>query len=262
MPTAPEEENDETQIIRASHGKGEDKASDSRRNFLRVSLAVGLVLVVGGVASVVRALFSPSSSPPSPPAPTPSTQTVTSTVTIGTPGGPSSASSTTVTSSSTSTSASPFPRVMVANISDLAGGQTVTFNYPLEETPNLLAKIGQKAEGGVGPDGDIVAFSQICQHLGCVYGYVAAGASPKCDISYKASGPVGYCCCHGSVYDLANGAKVIAGPAPRPQPQVTLEFDSSTGDIYAVGMGPPTIFGHDTGSSNVLNDLLGGTLVS
>jgi len=138
----------------------------------------------------------------------------------------------------------------------------VSFNYPLEETPNLLVKLGEKAQGGVGPDGDIVAFSQICQHLGCIYGFVPTGQSPSCDNTYKASSPVGYCCCHGSVFDLINGARVVAGPAPRPVPQVVLDLDSSTGDIYATGMLPPTIFGHSTGSDNVLYDLQGGTPVS
>jgi arsenite oxidase small subunit len=147
-------------------------------------------------------------------------------------------------------------------LSDLSGGKTVSFNYPLEETPNLLAKLGVKAVNGVGPDSDIVAFSQVCQHLGCIYGFVPTGKSPDCDNTYKAASPVGYCCCHGSVFDLANGGKVLQDPAPRPVPQVILEFDSSTGDIFATGMLPPSIFGHNTGSSNVLEDLQGGTLVS
>ena len=226
---------------------------DDRRRFLRLSLVVGLALAAGGIASIARSLINPPTPEPVPPA---ATETVTVTVT-GVPTG-----SSTITQSSTSTAASPFPRILVANVSDLSGGQTVTFNYPLENTPNLLAKLGVKADGGVGPNGDIVAFSQVCQHLGCIWGYVPADGSPKCNSSYKATGPVGYCCCHGSVYDLVNGAAVIGGPSPRPEPQVTLEFDGATGDIYATGMGPPTIFGHDTGSNDVLNDLQGGTLVS
>lgn len=228
---------------------------NARRQFLKLSLAVGLGLAAAGIATVARSLFSPLAPEPGPSGPT--TETVTKTVTVGT----GSASTSTSESSSSSVS-SPFPRVKAANISDLSGGKTVTFNYPLENTPNLIAKLGVKVDGGVGPDGDVVAYSQVCQHLGCVWGYVPTGGSPKCDKTYKAAGPVGYCCCHGSVYDLADGAKVIQGPSPRPQPQVTLEFDSSTGDIYATGMGPPTIFGHDTGSNDVLNDLQGGTLVS
>jgi hypothetical protein len=63
------------------------------------------------------------------------------------------------------------------------------------------------------------------------------------------------------VYDFANKGVVIAGPSPRPQPQVILEVDSS-GDIYATGMGPPSIFGHNTGSTNVTDDLSGGSVVT
>ena len=150
---------------------------------------------------------------------------------------------------------------MVANISDLAANKTLYFYYPLTDTPNMLVKLGTKATGGVGPDGDIVAFSQICQHLGCSIGYVGAGGSPACDSSYSAPGPEAYCCCHGTAYDLANGAKVLGGPAPRPVPQVILKVDSS-GNIYATGMTSPTIFGYNTGSSDVSADLTGGTVVS
>ncbi len=194
-----------------------------RRNFLKWALGVGLVFVVAGVAAVTKSLWTP------PPAPS---------------------------------AALTFPKVKVANVSDLTLNAPVTFDYPLDDEPNVLVKLGQQAAGGVGPDGDIVAFSIVCQHLGCPLGYQAPGSSPPCNSSFAAPGPVGYCCCHGSVYDFVNGAKVIGGPAPRPLPQVTLQFDGSTGDIYAVGMGPPTIFGHDTGSSDVSADLQGGTLVS
>ena len=160
-----------------------------------------------------------------------------------------------------------WPVIMIANLSDLKVGEPFAFNYPLEETPNILVKLGQPAQGGVGPDNDIVAFSEICQHLGCVYAFVGSGSSPECNTSYKALGPVGYCCCHGSVYDLTTGAKVIGGPAPRPQPQVILSFDSSTGNIYATGMTPPTIFGHGPpGTSDpasvLQDDLTGGTVVT
>jgi hypothetical protein len=41
-----------------------------------------------------------------------------------------------------------------------------------------------------------------------------------------------------------------------------MEFDGSTGDLYAKGMTPPSIFGHATGSNDVIRDLQGGTLVS
>jgi len=211
-----------------------DESGSSRRNFLRVALSASLVVAAVGVLSVLKSVVNPAAT---------------------------EQAATSVTGTGTG-SASPFPRVMVANLVDIKVNQPVLFNYPLEEEPNVLVKLGQKAMGGVGPDGDIVAFSQICQHLGCVYAYTRPGSSPACDSSYVASGPVGYCCCHGSVFDFANGGKVLGGPSPRPAPQVVLEVDESSGNVYAVGMGPPTVFGYDTGSSNVLADLQGGTPVS
>jgi arsenite oxidase small subunit len=220
----------------------DDNSDESRRNLLKIGLGIGAVLVLGGVGAVAKTLINPGAQL------APTTQTTT----------------TGTTSSSTlPPPATPgFPVIKIANLSDIVVGTPITFNYPLEETPNILVKLGQKAEGGVGPDNDIVAFSQVCQHLGCIYAFLGSGSSPTCNSSYKASGPVGYCCCHGSIYDLANGAKVIGGPAPRPEPQVILSFDSSTGNIYATGMTPPTIFGYNTGSNDVSSDLQGGTLVS
>jgi arsenite oxidase small subunit len=160
-----------------------------------------------------------------------------------------------------------WPKITVTNINSLKLLTPITFNYPLTNTPNLLVKLGVAAKGGVGPDKDIVAFSDICQHLGCFYGFVPPSGSPPCNKSYKASLSEGYCCCHGSQYDFVDGAKVIGGPAPRPVPQVQLEYDASTGNINALSMGPPTIFGHGppgtTDPALVLKyDLQGGDVVS
>jgi len=224
-----------------SSRKAPKSGSTSRRNFLKVGLAFAVGLVVVGVGAISKSLFAPSA--------VFSAETTTQTIsTAGTVQG------------GIQPSTPGFPVIMVANLSDLALNKVIYFYYPQTDTPNILVKMGVKATGGVGPDSDVVAFSQICQHLGCAYGYVGTGESPACDSSYTAPGPVGYCCCHGSAYDLTNGAKVIGGPAPRPLPQVILKLDDA-GNIYATGMGPPTIFGYDTGSNNVSADLTGGTLV-
>jgi arsenite oxidase small subunit len=198
------------------------ESSDSRRDFLKMAATLSAALALVGIASVMKSILIPS-----------------------VPGGAQTA----------------FPRVKVSSLSQLATGSVQTFYYPLDNEPNILVKLGTKASGGVGPEGDIVAFSQKCQHLGCSWGYVPAGGSPSVDKSYVAPSPVGYCPCHGSIFDLTDGARVTGGPSPRPEPQVTLEVDSA-GDIYAVGMGPPSIFGHDTGSNDVSNDLQGGNLVT
>jgi len=219
----------------------------SRRNFV-VGVGAGAVVAAVAVAGAESLLKSKST-----------TSVVTSTVT-----GPTTTVTSTVTGTATSTAAAGgFPTVKVASLSGLSVNAPVAFNYPLADEPSVLVKLGQKAAGGVGPDGDIVAFSLVCQHLGCTpsssFQYVALKASPTCNSGYQAAGPLGYCCCHGSVYDFVNGGKVLSGPAPLPLPQVMLEVDSS-GDIYAYAMGPPTIYGHSTGNHGsyyVFDDLQG-----
>lgn len=207
-----------------SQEKDQIGSEDSRRDFLKYAATISGVLALAGIASVMKAVVLPA---------VPATTTETS-----------------------------FPRIRLSSVSELATGVNVIFNYPLDNEPNILVKTGQKASGGVGPDGDIVAFSSICQHLGCTsVGYVPTGGSPSANKSFVASSPVAYCTCHGSVYDLVQGAKVVGGPSPRPLPQVTLEVDAS-GNVYATGMGPPSIFSHNTGSSDVNADLQGGNVVT
>ena len=197
---------------------------ETRRDFLKVAVSVSVILAAGGVATVSKSITERAAN------------------------------------TNSNTVANTFPKVKVANMNDLQVNQPFSFNYPLDNEPNILVKLGQKAEGGVGPDGDIVAFSQICQHLGCLYGFQAPSSSPSCNPSYEAPGPEGYCCCHGSIYDFLNGGKLISGPSPRPQPQVILEIDSA-GNIFATGMTPPAILGHNTGSNYVASDLQGGNPV-
>ncbi len=208
-----------------NEGNSGKESDEDRRTFLKVALTVSAALAAGGVAAVAKSITNPV---------------------------PSLASKPIVPAQ--------FPRLKIANVRDLQRNQPIIFNYPLDNEPNIVVKLGQKAEAGVGSEEDIVAFSQICQHLGCVYAYQSQGSSPSCDPSYKADRPVGYCCCHGSVYDFLKGAQVIGGPSARPQPRVILEVDSS-GDIYAKGMTPPSVFGHETGSSDVSADLQGGNPV-
>ena len=174
-----------------------------RRNFLKLAAAVGGAVTIMAVASSIKA----------------------------------------ATFVPTSTTPLAWPKVTVTNINQVQPLVPVAFNYPLTNTPNFLVKLGVAADNGVGPDRDIVAFSTICQHLGCLFSFVPTGASPVCNPSYKAAFPMGYCCCHGSQYDFVHGAKVIGGPAARPGPMVQLEVDAATGDITAVGMTAPTIFG-------------------
>ncbi len=58
--------------------------------------------------------------------------------------------------------------------------------------------------------GDFAAYSAVCTHQGCT-------------VAYK-NGQLA-CPCHGSVFDPANGAKVVTGPAPRPLPEIPVEVE-------------------------------------
>ena len=150
-----------------------------------------------------------------------------------------------------------WPRVKIAKLTDLSNQQSKVFMYPLENTPNILLKLGSRVDGGVGPDGNIVAYSQVCQHLGCFIRFTPAGQSFG-----MADKNVFYCPCHGGYYDAATGI-ILAGPPLYPLPRTLLQYDETTGDIIAYGMGPPVIFGKGPpGSTEIWRDLMGGNLVS
>jgi len=209
----------------------EDKV-EGRRDFLKLILAAGYVSVIAAAASVFRFL---AYVPP-----------------------PNAGGGTTQLT---------WPRVKLTDMKSLEISKPLRFNYPLVNTPNLLVKLGTSVENGVGPDKDLVAYSTICQHLGCYLAFQPANTSPPCNSAFKTSTAEGYCCCHGGEYDFTRGAKVIGGPPPRPVPAVKLDYDPTTGEIYAVGMGPPAIFGHGepgaTDPALVLKyDLEGGEVVT
>jgi len=150
-----------------------------------------------------------------------------------------------------------WPRVKIAKLSELSNEPSKVFTYPLENTPNILLRLGSRVDGGVGPDGNIVAYSQVCQHLGCFVRFIPAGQS-----SGMADKNVFYCPCHGGYYDAATGT-ILAGPPLYPLPRTLLQYDETTGDIIAYGMGPPVIFGKGPpGSTEIWRNLIGGKLVN
>src|ERR671911_308339 len=59
-------------------------------------------------------------------------------------------------------------------------------------------------------NGDFVAYSAICTHQ-------------RCTVDYKDGNLA--CPCHGSVFDPANGAAVVAGPAQRPLPEIPVKVE-------------------------------------
>lgn len=118
------------------------------------------------------------------------------------------------------------PRKLVGRVSQLKVDQPVPFAYPWSDahSPNLLIKLGVPAGGGVGPQGDIVAFNTLCTHMGG-----PLGGTYKA--SYKILGP---CPFHLTTFDLTKHGMVVAGQATESLPQIVLEVKGDA--IHAVGV--------------------------
>lgn len=130
--------------------------------------------------------------------------------------------------------------------------RNLVFHYPYASTPCFLLNLGRPAKpsarlrtadrrdyewkGGVGPRGSIVAYSAICAHQ---------LAYPTKDISFisfrtepsarNRHAHVIHCCSEHSQYDPAEGARVVAGPAPQPLAAILLEHDTRSDELTAVG---------------------------
>ncbi len=78
-----------------------------------------------------------------------------------------------------------YPSSRLANEKDLAVDQPLDIAYPDDESPGVLLKLGRPVPGGVGPEGDIVAFSTLCPHKGFPLAYVAADRTLSCPGHYS-----------------------------------------------------------------------------
>ena len=130
--------------------------------------------------------------------------------------------------------------------------RNLIFNYPYAATPCFLLNLGRAVHapmrlktadrapyewsGGVGPQRSVVAYSAICAHK------LTYPTREISFISYRAEKTPGnrfasviHCCSEHSQYDPAEGARVVAGPAPQPLATILLEHDPTNDEIAAVG---------------------------
>jgi Rieske Fe-S protein len=130
--------------------------------------------------------------------------------------------------------------------------QNLIFHYPFAATPCFLLNLGKPVKpaatlktaanetyewrGGIGAGRSIVAYSAICAHR---MSYPTRDIS---FISFRAEKTAGnrhaaviHCCSEHSQYDPAEGARVVAGPAPQPLAAVLLDWNPATDEIHAVG---------------------------
>jgi arsenite oxidase small subunit len=114
-----------------------------------------------------------------------------------------------------------YPRFAVAKVADLQPNTPVPFQYPLKGQQSVLVDLGEEVPGGVGDRSSIVAYSVLCQHMGC-------------QVPYEARDRHFQCPCHQTKYDPAREGYVIQGVAQTPLPRIELEIDGD--DVVAVGV--------------------------
>ena len=115
-----------------------------------------------------------------------------------------------------------YPSNRLGNLSELKVNEPVDVSYPDDSSPGVLLKLGSKVEGGVGPDGDVVAFSVLCPHKGF-------------PLSFHAEDKTLNCPGHYSRFDTENGGQQVWGHATQNLPQFALRIDDK-GDIFAEGV--------------------------
>jgi Rieske Fe-S protein len=138
-------------------------------------------------------------------------------------------------------------------------GESYVFNYPYVTTPCFLLNLGKPTtrdaslttdagtryrwQGGCGPERSVVAFCAICAHklshparaVSFInYRHESVSFRDKSKKTAQRSQVI-YCCSEKSVYDPADGARVLGGPAPQPLAAIALEHDADSGQIYAIG---------------------------
>lgn len=137
-------------------------------------------------------------------------------------------------------------------IDALEVGKNYVFDYPYSSTPCFLLHLDRAApggvelrtdtrqpyrwEGGIGRNKDVVAYSAICAHK-LTYptrqvSFIGYRNEPS---PVAPSGKVITCCSDRSVYDPAQGARVVSGPATQPLCTILLEHDAKADEVHAVG---------------------------
>lgn len=106
---------------------------------------------------------------------------------------------------------------------DDVSGQTLLIRVdPLD----LRASPGREAAAA----GGLIAYSKLCTHAGCPVGL------------YEPDLQQLFCPCHQSLFDVLDGARPLAGPAPRPLPQLPIRVDDAgfvvAQDTYQEPVGP------------------------
>ena len=104
-----------------------------------------------------------------------------------------------------------YPPKKIEGAERVLPGSFLYFNYPRASDPAVLVRT---------QDGEYVAYSRKCAHLGCSVDYDSARRCLACP-------------CHRGTYDARTGY-VVFGPPPRPLDQIVLQMRAG-GELWAVG---------------------------
>ena len=114
-----------------------------------------------------------------------------------------------------------YPRFTITKLSSIHPNAPISFSYPLQGQASVLVDVGEQVPEGVGPKKSIVAYSTLCQHMGCPVVYQPALREFVCP-------------CHQSRYDPERLGSIVQGVAMLPLPRVLLEVKGDSVD--AIGM--------------------------
>jgi arsenite oxidase small subunit len=118
--------------------------------------------------------------------------------------------------------------VPIVELEKIEPWKPVSFNYPSADEPAILIDVGRAVKHGVGPKKSIIAFSALCQHMGCVVNFDEKDRLLKCP-------------CHASWFDPLKGGKAVEGPSPMGLPVIALKVKG--GKVYATGIIEGLVYG-------------------
>jgi Rieske Fe-S protein len=178
-----------------------------RRSLLRRILAVAAFSIS---ALVLIEIGSPLSRPAQSPTAisNPTTQTATTVPNPTTQTAATVSNPTTQTSASLSNQPAQTGRLLT-NASSIPSNHALTFDDP-KFGPALLIHLD---------NGQFVAYSAICTHLGCQVYFAREFREISCP-------------CHHAIFDPYHNARVVWGPPRSPLPAIPIQYDPSTGNIY------------------------------
>ena len=116
-----------------------------------------------------------------------------------------------------------YPKDVLTKAESLVIDQPFFFHYPDEHSPCVLLKMSNSIPGGVGDRHNIVAYSVLCSHQGCVVNYDANAKTFKCP-------------CHFSIFDPEQRGQMVCGQAVDDLPRIVLRHNPETDELTAVAV--------------------------